>query len=85
MNVRPHALEFTQQNNMVFIPPFDHLKVIEGQGTVGKEILDELSNIDYIFVPIGGGGLMRRRWTIFQNILTHKQKSLVLNRWVLLQ
>lgn len=52
-----HALDFTSENNMIFIPPFDHLKVIEGQGTVGKEILDELSNIDYIFVPIGGGGL----------------------------
>lgn len=52
-----HALEFTRENNMVFIPPFDHPKVIEGQGTVGKEILDELSNIDYIFIPIGGGGL----------------------------
>ncbi len=52
-----HALEFTKANNMVFIPPFDHPKVIEGQGTVGKEVLDELSNIDYIFVPIGGGGL----------------------------
>lgn len=52
-----HALEFTTANDMVFIPPFDHLKVIEGQGTVGKEILDELSNIDYVFVPVGGGGL----------------------------
>ncbi|MBT1688149.1 threonine ammonia-lyase IlvA [Dawidia soli] len=52
-----HALAFTQANNMVFIPPFDHLKVIEGQGTVGKEVLDELSDIDYMFVPIGGGGL----------------------------
>ncbi len=52
-----HALEFTAENNMVFIPPFDHLKVIEGQGTVGKEIIDELSSIDYIFLPIGGGGL----------------------------
>lgn len=52
-----HALEYTRDNNMVFIPPFDHPKVIEGQGTVGKEILDDLSNIDYIFIPIGGGGL----------------------------
>src|SRR6478609_1127424 len=52
-----HALEYTRENNMVFIPPFDHLKVIEGQGTVGKEIIDELSNIDYVFVPVGGGGL----------------------------
>jgi threonine dehydratase len=51
------ALEFTKQHGMVFIPPFDHLKVIEGQGTVAKEILDELTTIDYIFVPIGGGGL----------------------------
>jgi threonine dehydratase len=52
-----HALEYTQKNNMVFIPPFDHVKVIEGQGTVAKEVLDEVSGIDYIFVPIGGGGL----------------------------
>jgi threonine dehydratase len=51
------ALEFSQASQMVFIPPFDHLKVIEGQATVGKEILDELSDIDYIFIPIGGGGL----------------------------
>jgi threonine dehydratase len=52
-----HALEFTEENNMVFLPAFDHLKVIEGQGTVAKEILDEVSNIDYFFVPVGGGGL----------------------------
>lgn len=52
-----HALEYTAQHEMTFIPPFDHLKVIEGQGTVAKEIFDELSNVDYMFVPIGGGGL----------------------------
>ncbi|HET9486292.1 MAG TPA: threonine ammonia-lyase IlvA [Chryseosolibacter sp.] len=52
-----HALQFTRENRKVFIPPFDHLKVIEGQGTVGKEIIDELTGIDYIFIPIGGGGL----------------------------
>jgi threonine dehydratase len=52
-----HALEYAQINNMMFVPPFDHPKVIEGQGTVGKEILDDLSDIDYIFIPIGGGGL----------------------------
>jgi threonine dehydratase len=52
-----HALEFAQLKDMVFIPPFDNLKVIEGQGTVGKEILDELPGIDFVFIPIGGGGL----------------------------
>lgn len=51
------ALEYASGNKMVFVPPFDHAKVIEGQGTVGKEILDDASAIDYLFVPIGGGGL----------------------------
>jgi len=51
------AKQFTQANDMVFIPPFDDYKVIEGQATVGVEILEELTNIDYVFVPVGGGGL----------------------------
>lgn len=51
------AKQFTQENNMVFIPPFDDYKIIEGQATVGVEILEELNNIDYVFVPVGGGGL----------------------------
>lgn len=52
-----HALEYTREHKMTFIPPFDHIKVIEGQGTVGKEIFDEVSGVDYMFIPIGGGGL----------------------------
>lgn len=51
------AKAFTEANGMTFIPPFDDYRIIEGQGTVGKEILDELPNIDYIFIPVGGGGL----------------------------
>lgn len=51
------AQEFTVQHGMTFIPPFDHVKIIEGQATVAVEILNELSNVDYLFVPIGGGGL----------------------------
>lgn len=51
------ALEFANANRKVFIPPFDHIKVMEGQGTVAKEILDEESHFDYVFVPVGGGGL----------------------------
>ena len=45
------------QNQMKFIHPFDDLKIIEGQGTVALEILNELPEIDYVFVPVGGGGL----------------------------
>jgi threonine dehydratase len=51
------AKKFTEENQMVFIPPFDNFRIIEGQGTVGLEILEELSDVDYLFVPVGGGGL----------------------------
>lgn len=51
------AKAFTEKNGMTFIPPFDHLKIIEGQATVAVEILEEQSDIDYVFVPVGGGGL----------------------------
>jgi threonine dehydratase len=51
------AKSFTEANGMTFIPPFDDYRIIEGQGTVGKEILEELQGIDYMFIPVGGGGL----------------------------
>jgi len=51
------AQAFTLKNEMTFIPPFDHPKIIEGQATVGVEILNELSSVDFLFVPVGGGGL----------------------------
>ena len=51
------AKQFTEENGMTFIPPFDDYRIIEGQGTVGLEILEELSDIDYLFIPVGGGGL----------------------------
>ena len=52
------ALEYTKENDLTFVHPFDDQKVIEGQGTIGLEILDQISQpIDYLFLPIGGGGL----------------------------
>lgn len=51
------ALEYSREKGMTFIPPFDDLKVIEGQGTVAVEILEDLPDLDAIFIPIGGGGL----------------------------
>jgi threonine dehydratase len=42
---------------MTYIPPFEDLRIIEGQGTVAVEILEDLQGIDYLFVPVGGGGL----------------------------
>ena len=51
------AKKFTEENAMTFIPPFDDHRIIEGQGTVGLEILEYLYEVDYLFVPVGGGGL----------------------------
>jgi threonine dehydratase len=51
------AERYTKEHNLLFIPPFNDLRIIEGQGTVGVEILRDLQNIDYLFLPVGGGGL----------------------------
>lgn len=51
------AKQYTEEHGMTFIPPFDDIRIIEGQATVGLEILDSRSEIDYLFVPVGGGGL----------------------------
>jgi len=51
------AKKYTEENGMTFIPPFDDYKIIEGQGTVAVEILEELNYVDYLFLPVGGGGL----------------------------
>ena len=51
------ALAYTQANQMTFVPPFDNYSVIEGQGTVGVEILADLPETEVVVMPIGGGGL----------------------------
>ncbi len=52
------AQTYCSSNNMIFIHPFDDLKVIEGQSTVALEILNQMTQpIDYLFLPVGGGGL----------------------------
>jgi threonine dehydratase len=51
------AKQYTLEHQMTFIPPFDDLRIIEGQATVGMEIMEDQSEIDYLFVPVGGGGL----------------------------
>ena len=52
------AIDFANKSGRTFIPPFDDPKVMEGQGTIGREIMSQTTEkLDYIFVPIGGGGL----------------------------
>ena len=63
---------------MTFVPPFDDYRIIEGQATVGVEILDELNSVDYLFLPVGGGGLDLALAAILKCIHP-KQKLLLLN------
>ena len=53
------ACKLADEENLVFIHPFDDPLVIAGQGTIGKEILEQADDdIDIVFVPVGGGGLI---------------------------
>jgi threonine dehydratase len=60
------ALRYTAENNMTFVPPFDNLHVIEGQGTVGVEVLADLPDTEVVIMPIGGGGLASGAGTYFR-------------------
>ena len=51
------AKEFTAKTGAVFIPPFDDLDIVRGQGTVALEIMEQLPEVDNILVCLGGGGL----------------------------
>ncbi len=51
------AKEFAQKTGAVYVPPFDHIDIVRGQGTVALEIFDQLPDVDNILVCLGGGGL----------------------------
>jgi threonine dehydratase len=63
------AIEFCESNGACFIHPFDDPLIIEGQGTVGLDILnDAKTHIDYLLLPIGGGGLAAGVSSVFRAI-----------------
>ncbi len=66
---------YTEENGMTFIPPFDDIRIIEGQGTVGLEILEDFPStsypIDFLFLPVGGGGLAAGVGAYFKTFFPH--------------
>ena len=52
-----HAYKLAEEHGYTFVHPFDDLDVAAGQGSIAMEIIKELPTVDYILVPIGGGGL----------------------------
>lgn len=68
------ALKESENSGCVFVHPFNDQKIIEGQATVGLEIIEQSQDhIDYVFVPIGGGGLAAGMSSVFQ-VLSPKTK-----------
>jgi len=63
------AVVYEIANNLTFVHPFDDEKVIEGQGTIGLEIFNQSDTpIDYVFVPVGGGGLASGLSTVLKQL-----------------
>lgn len=61
------AMKFKEEHDIEFIHPFDDPHVIEGQATIGLDILSDTStHIDYLFIPIGGGGLAAGVGSVFK-------------------
>jgi threonine dehydratase len=52
------GLALAAERGLTLIPPYDHPHVIAGQGTAAKELFDEVGDLDALFVPLGGGGLL---------------------------
>jgi threonine dehydratase len=53
-----HAAQVATESGAIYIHPFDDLEVMAGQGTIGLELLEQLSDFDAVIVPVGGGGLI---------------------------
>lgn len=53
-----HAVRLAASSDAIFVPAFDHPRIIAGQGTIGLELLDQVPDLDTVVVPVGGGGLI---------------------------
>jgi len=53
-----HAIKIAAKSTAKFIHPFDDAQVIVGQGTIARELLEQIPDVTHIFVPVGGGGLI---------------------------
>src|SRR5580765_2498762 len=52
------AEELERERGLIAVPPYNDEKIIAGQGTIGLEILEDLSDVDLVLAPVGGGGLI---------------------------
>ncbi|MEE2024369.1 threonine ammonia-lyase, biosynthetic [Alkalimonas mucilaginosa] len=65
------AMELAETEGACYIPPFDDPDVIAGQGTVAKELLTQHNQLDAVFIPVGGGGLLAGMAVYIKAVLPH--------------
>jgi threonine dehydratase len=58
LDTEQHARAYAEQNGMPYLSPYNDKEVVAGQGTCGIEVLEQLPDIDVVFVAVGGGGLI---------------------------
>ena len=58
LDTEQHAREYARQHGMFYLSPYNDEEVIAGQGTCGDEIIEDLPDVDIVFVAVGGGGLV---------------------------
>ena len=58
LDTEQHARAFADQNDMVYLSPYNDDEVVAGQGSCGVEIIEQLTDVETIFVAVGGGGLI---------------------------
>ncbi len=66
-----YAKSLATEQNATFIPPFDDADIIVGQGTVAKELLQQHPDVDIVFIPVGGGGLLAGMAVYIKSLLPH--------------
>lgn len=62
------ALKMAHETGLTYINGYDHPHIMAGQGTIGLEIAEQVSNIDAVVVPVGGGGLIGGVATAIKNL-----------------
>lgn len=58
LDTEQHARQFAERNGLSYLSPYNDIQVIAGQGSCGVEIVEQLPNVDAVFVAVGGGGLI---------------------------
>ncbi|OTG82537.1 threonine ammonia-lyase, biosynthetic [Acinetobacter sp. ANC 4558] len=66
-----YAIQRAQEDGMTFIPPYDDELVMAGQGTIANEILRQWRDVEYVFVAVGGGGLIAGVAAYFGDVAPH--------------